>query len=166
MVACAPPEAQVLERTHQFLSEKRRAEVETAAERFFPALGYRRRDEVGSETIVFARGGRFASFYSASLRACRATVEVEASEGERTAVRVRHRVETRGRLVLAGDERLVEAEARAFERFLERGDPDTAALLEAASRKGMRAAIVKLAVAFGLLAIALIAGALLMSRRR
>ena len=129
----APP---LLERTHRFLTTRGRAEVETAAERLFQALGYRRRAEA-AEVLVFTRGTPFASFYASSLRACAGRVEVafEPGSGEGPGVgRVTHRIETRGRIVIAEDEDLVDAEARAFERFIEEGTLDTFALLEASRR--------------------------------
>jgi hypothetical protein len=161
----------MLERTHQFLTEKSRADVEAAAERFFPALGYRLRVEApradaAARALAFARGRRFASLYDASLRACRAEVAVEAAEGARppTAVHVRHRVATFGRLVVAEDAALLDAESRAFERFLERGDVDTAALIEAAMRTSERAAAWKIAAAIALGAAAFGAAWVLLRR--
>jgi hypothetical protein len=128
--------ARLLERTHRFLTTRGRAEVETAAELLFKALGYRRRADE-NDRLVFTRGRPLASLYASSLRACLGRVDVahEAGLGEKAGVvRVVHRVETRGRIVLAEDEDLIDAEARAFERFLEEGHLDTSGLLDAARR--------------------------------
>lgn len=162
----------MLERAYHFLSEKGRADVETAAERFFGALGYRPKPSapaIGDDTtgaggdrpLRLVRGHRFASFYSPSLRACAATVQIVANEvkGKPTTVHVAHRVETRGRLVTAEDADLLEAEARAFERFLEKADPETAEILLATYRRAHRAVALKLA-ALAAFAVAVFAIAL------
>lgn len=137
----------MLERTHQFLTGKTRADIEIAAERFFPALGYRVRMAAPARAIVFERGRRLASLYRSSLRACAAEVAIDAVEGAGTptAVQVRHRVTTFGRLIVGEDATLLDTESRAFERFLERGDVDTAALLDAALQSGKRAVAWKVA---------------------
>jgi len=151
----------VLRRAYRFLTSKTRAEIEAAADPYFAALGYRRQaDEEG--TFVFRRGRRLASLYSPQLRSCFASLRVkvtgEAAEGSRV-VHVTHEVQTRGRLVLAEDAGLLDAESRGLQRFLERGEADAAELLEAATRDLHRAARWKLALA--LLAAALIATCLL-----
>jgi hypothetical protein len=153
----------MLERAHHFLTEKAPPEVEAAAERFFPALGYRRRGEAESPgKIVFARGRPLASFYAASLRACRTIVEVAAKPGQ---IQITHRVTTRGRLVGREDHALLAAEARGFERFLERGDPDAAALLEAAARAAGGAVAWKVALVLLIGAAAFAATVLFAGRR-
>ena len=116
-----------------------RAEVETSAERLFKALGYRRRADEGTdgERLVFTRGRPLASLYTSSLRRCQARVVVvhKAGAGENAGeVWIAHHVETRGRIVTGEDAGLLDAEARAFERFLEHADLDTAALLDASRR--------------------------------
>jgi hypothetical protein len=137
----------LLQRSHRFLTTHARAEVETAAERFFSALGYRRRADEDEGLLVFERGRPLASLYAASLRVCHTRVEITLEPGEGTRVaEVRHGVETRGRLVIAEDGDLIEAEGRAFERFLEKAEIDIAALLEAASRARHRASILKIAL--------------------
>lgn len=140
----------MLERASHFLSTKSRAEVEAAADLYFPALGYRRRASAPGERgpIVYERGRRLASFWSATLRGCAATVTVEVLEARDGAatVHVRHAVETRGRLVIAEDGDLLEAESRAFERFVERGDPDLEGMLRAATRRRRRALLLKVAL--------------------
>jgi hypothetical protein len=142
----------MLERAYHFLTTRTRPEIEAAADAFFPAIGYRRAPHPpGTEhaaKLAFERGRRFASFWSPSLRACETVVTVEVGEGSAREVprrvQVRHAVRTIGRLVIAEDGAIVEAESRAFERFVENGEPDLAALLAAASRRRRRALAAKL----------------------
>ncbi len=154
----------MLVHSYHFLTGRRPSEVEAAADLYFPALGYRRRHVApgaSAAPLAYERGRRLASFYSPSLRACAAVVEVsidgggardapESAEPARpAAIRVRHAVQTIGRLVIEEDRALLEAEARAFERFLETGDPGIEHILAAARRHRDRALWLKVAAAAG-----------------
>ncbi len=139
----------LLERAYRFLTARERPEVEATADRFFRALGYRRRAD-DQTRLIFQRGERFASFYRSSLRSCQTRVEVEldrrAGDREGTGLlTVKHRVVTTGRLTFAEDDALLEAESKAFERFLEQSEIDSAALIVAAQRAVRRTATIKVA---------------------
>jgi hypothetical protein len=152
------PRPALLERAHRFLTARERPEVEAAAERYFVALGYRRRADEDGGAIVFERGRPSASLYASSLRACFTRVELALERGDGTGVAtIRHAVQTRGRFVLPRDGRLVEAEARAFEHFLERADLDTEALLETARLSGREASLTSFAIVIGVTAAFVIA---------
>jgi hypothetical protein len=136
-----------LRRSQQLLHAKDRSEVERQAERYFGALGYRRREDDPSGRLVFERGKPLASLYTFLLRSCRATVRIEV---EPRRLVVHHEVEVIGRILAGGDAPILDAEARGFETFL---DGDGVAWDRAVLERGHRRARRKRA-ARGLLLLA------------
>lgn len=132
-----------LRRTQRFLTDRPRCELERLAEACFSALGYRRREDEGGR-LVFARGRRLASLYSPYLRSCLARVTI-AADGD--VVRVRHKVEVFGRLLVRADTEVIDAEVTCFRAFLQ-DDPvrwDLSPLLSA-RRRALRRRLVRLAL--------------------
>lgn len=142
-----------LRRRHQFLSDRSQAEVEAQAERYFEALGYRRREDRGGR-FTFERGRRLASLWSPLLRRCHAQAVVGYEGG---LISVRHRVEVLGRFFALSDADLLDAEARCFQGFLgAEGRPwDAAPLLRARQRALRGAAVRAVALAFYTAAVGL-----------
>jgi hypothetical protein len=127
----------LIERAHKFLTTRDRGAFEAAAERFFTALGYRRRGDEESGALVFERGSYLIVALLNSLRRLETRLELS-MEGSGTPAApvvavVRHRVRTPPLwIVLERNRRYLDAEAKGFERFLEHGDLELAEVIGAA----------------------------------
>jgi hypothetical protein len=105
--------------THQFLTTKSREDFVQRAERFYRAAGYRRQG-TGNQ-LLFVRGKPFASLWAPSTQDCamRVTIEHRAKGREGGVVTVKQKLEVLGRFFGSAERKMLDAEARCFQDFLE-----------------------------------------------